>query len=190
MTPLWKYSWWEGEADHRPLRAILASDWLLLLGIATVALLLMFGCSTPFAAATSVSLLLVNFRSVILAVGIVWLVNQFIGFTLFNFPMTPNSFAWGGAILLCGIFGGICASIVTDCLKLGRIGQTFVAFHVTLFCYQIGYMFSSLFLNENYDAYTVSILLQVYRDELISLTILLLLVWLSLYIERRRTRIT
>ncbi len=115
-----------------------------------------------------------------------WATNQLIGFTLFDFPTTFNSIAWGVAILVAGVSSSLGVILLTKKLKLPRVWQLVISFHATLICYKLFYLATSVFLSSDYDAFTLQELKQAYIRELISLMFLLSAGILGVYVEKRQ----
>jgi hypothetical protein len=78
----------------RPRRAI----WIVLIVISGSCLSTLFACVTPFAAFATLAALKLDRRDGIVVVGLVWLVNQAIGYGFLGYPWTWDSVAWGLAI--------------------------------------------------------------------------------------------
>lgn len=92
-----------------------------LLVAACVSASLVFACATPFAAFAVLAAAVLPARSALLTIGIVWLVNQAIGFGLLGYPYTANAAVWG---LVIGIAAGA-ATIVAIMLfrQLAHLGR-------------------------------------------------------------------
>src|SRR5689334_6105021 len=72
--------------------------WLVILVLTSVAATLVVSCVTPFAALAVALAGTVRLARALRAMTMIWLINQFIGFILFNFPRTLNVALWGLAI--------------------------------------------------------------------------------------------
>jgi len=72
--------------------------WLVILVLTSVAATLVVSCVTPFAALAVALAGTVRLATALRAMTMIWLINQFIGFILFNFPRTLNVALWGLAI--------------------------------------------------------------------------------------------
>lgn len=65
-------------------------------------------CATPLAALGAAAAVTLGRRDALLVGGAVWLVNQFVGYTILRYPWTINSVSWGitlGAATLLSILG-------------------------------------------------------------------------------------
>ncbi|MEN9599387.1 MAG: hypothetical protein RL596_1706 [Bacteroidota bacterium] len=144
-------------------------DWLLLITILTMIVLLAFGCASPFAAIIGVSMLFRSDRTVLLSVIVSWLVNQAVGFTLFSFPVTTTSIAWGAIILAAGVISSTISILINKFLSLRRFGMVIFYFHLAFIVYQLCFFCASFFTQDDYNVYTLNILLGVYKKEIISL---------------------
>jgi len=82
--------------------------WIALLVAASIAFTLGFACATPIAAFAAAAALTMNRQSAMLLVGLVWLVNQGIGFVVLHYPWRVDSLAWGvglGIVALLSVLG-------------------------------------------------------------------------------------
>lgn len=84
----------------RPGRAL----WIALIVTTGICLSTVFACVTPFAALAALAALKLGRRDAITIVGLVWLVNQAIGYGFLGYPWTWDSGAWGLAI---GVSAGL-----------------------------------------------------------------------------------
>lgn len=182
----WLLSAVPGQYHKVPTPSPSLLGWLFLLAVSDIVLLLMFGCVTPFAATVAVSLAILPYYASMLSVLVTWSTNQAIGFTLFDFPTTFNSIAWGIAILMAGISSCLVAIAVTRKFSLTRFWQLFISFHVTLLSYKLFYLATSVFLSSEYNAFEFEALKQAYIGELISLGFLLSVGTIGVYLERRQ----
>jgi hypothetical protein len=87
------------DTDNRPLNTA-NLVWLVILVLTSVAASLVISCVTPFAALAVALAGTVRSATALGAMTLIWLINQFIGFFLFDFPRTLNVALWGLAI--CG----------------------------------------------------------------------------------------
>lgn len=186
MYVKWLLSAVPGQYHKVPTPSPSLLGWLFLLAVSDVVLLLAFGCVTPFAATVAVSLAILPYYACILSVLVTWATNQAIGFTLFDFPTTFNSIAWGIAILMAGILSCLVAIAVTRKFTLTRFWQLAISFHVTLVSYKLFYLATSVFLSSEYDAFEFQALKQAYIGELISLGFLLSVGIIGVYLERKQ----
>lgn len=78
--------------------------WMALIVAGGASLSLLFACATPFAALATLAALKTDRRDTAVALGLVWLVNQVIGYAFLGYPWTWDSLAWGAAI---GVAAGV-----------------------------------------------------------------------------------
>ncbi len=77
--------------------------WIFLLTAAGVLTTFALACATPVAAfAVLAALHMRRFAAAALMIA-VWLVGQTIGFGFLHYPLTANTFAWTGALLVCSL---------------------------------------------------------------------------------------
>jgi hypothetical protein len=91
--------------------------WLLILTVAVVGVTVALSCVTPFAALAVALAGTVGLRASMRVMITVWLANQVIGFGLFNFPRTPDTFLIGIAIGGAAIVGTISAWAVLNRMR-------------------------------------------------------------------------
>ena len=78
--------------------------WIALLVAASVAFTLGFACATPLAAFAAVAALTMTRRDALLLVGLVWLANQCVGFSVLHYPWTAECLAWGAGLGVIALF--------------------------------------------------------------------------------------
>ena len=69
--------------------------WLALLVAASVAFSLGFACAVPLAAFAAAAALTLSRADALVLILLVWLANQFVGFSVLGYPWTLGTFAWG-----------------------------------------------------------------------------------------------
>jgi len=81
------------------------SVWLctILLVAACVSASLVFACATPFAAFAVLAAAVLPLRPALITIGLVWAVNQVIGFGILDYPRDFNAAAWGLGIGLAAL---------------------------------------------------------------------------------------
>jgi hypothetical protein len=86
-------------SDHR--RALWPCAAILIAGCVSASLV--FACATPFAAFAVLAAAVLPLRSALLTIGLVWLVNQAIGFCVLDYPRDLNAGLWGLGILAAAL---------------------------------------------------------------------------------------
>lgn len=115
--------------------------WIAFVAAATIAGSLVFACATPFAAVAALAALYLRRGEAFLLVGVVWGLNQVVGYGLLNYPQTWDSFAWGAMIGIGALVAAIVAMGARAFLGsersfttgLGVFGAAFVAYQLTLY---------------------------------------------------------
>lgn len=77
----------------------------LLMAIGTVTSF-WYTCTVPLVALGTIAALSLPRRRALTTVTVVWLANQVLGYTLHQYPQTPESFAWG-AVLGVGVVASV-----------------------------------------------------------------------------------
>lgn len=114
--------------------------WMAILTLAVVGVTVALSCVTPFAALAVALAGTVGLRASLRVMIAVWLANQIIGFGLFHFPRTPDTFLMGMAIGAAAVTGTIAAWAVLGRMRtrpvLLRLGAallaSFAAFELAL----------------------------------------------------------
>lgn len=97
----------------QPQSSALTADWrrpvwIVLLVAASIAFSLGFACATPLAAFAAIAALTMPRPEALLLVGLVWLANQAVGFSVLHYPWTAGCLAWGaglGVVALLSVVG-------------------------------------------------------------------------------------
>ncbi len=92
--------------------------WMVLIVAAGACLSPLFACVTPFAALATVAALKLGGRDAFTSVGLVWLVNQAIGYGFLAYPVTWDSAAWGAAI---GASSGLAVIVAKGLASADRV---------------------------------------------------------------------
>ena len=114
--------------------------WLLVLTLAALGATVALSCVTPFAALAVALAGTVGLRASLRVTIGVWLANQLIGFGLFHFPGTFETFLMGVAIGAAAVLGTIAAWIILNrwrsrrvLLRLGlALAVSFATYELTL----------------------------------------------------------
>lgn len=91
--------------------------WKLILTLAAIGVTLALSCVTPFAALAVALAATVGLRASLRIVLVVWFANQVIGFGLFHFPLTRDTFLIGIAIGAAAVAGTIAAWAVVKRMR-------------------------------------------------------------------------
>lgn len=151
--------------------------WMALIVAAGAGLSLRYACATPFAALATLAALKTDRRDTAAIVGLVWLVNQVIGYGFLGYPMTWDSFAWGGAIGLAAGFALLTAMALSPrragsfAISLPFVGA-FAAFEFALYV-------ASFVLPSEADAFALPVVRQIFVVNALSLAGLVAVHWLA-----------
>jgi|SRR5688572_30121471 len=123
--------------------------WLLILALAVVSATVALSCVTPFAALAVALAGTVGLRASLRVMIAVWLANQLIGFGLFHFPRTLDTFLIGIAIGGAAVAGTIAAWAVLNRIRsrplLVRLGVALLASFAT---YELTLLAAVVFLGD------------------------------------------
>lgn len=82
---------------------------------------LVFACAAPFAAFAVLAAAVLPLRSALPTIGLVWLVNQAIGFGVLDYPRDANAGAWGIGMLAAALLTTAAAAAVFRRFARGSI---------------------------------------------------------------------
>jgi hypothetical protein len=122
---------------------------------------LALSCVAPLAALAVALSTTLGLRASLGVMTLVWLINQAIGFTLFHFPRTANSFWWGLAIGVAAwwiVF--VARAIVRGASPGSRWWRLCVALIATIAVYEVT-LFAAAMLLGGRDMFTLPIVSQV-----------------------------
>ena len=94
--------------------------WLGLLVGASVVFSLGLACAAPLAAFAAAAALSLSRRDALLLILLVWLANQFVGFTVLHYPWTASTFAWGVVLGAVAVLATLAGQWIADRLVGGR----------------------------------------------------------------------
>ena len=150
--------------------------WILLLTAASVFVTLGMACGTPFAALATLAALYMSRRDGLSLIGIAWIADQAVGYSLLGYPRTANSFAWG-VILGVGAFVALLAAqALADRVRdRGAVVAGAAAFAGASVAYQAVLVAATAVLASGSEAFSLPIVAWVLRVNLLSLAGLLIL---------------
>jgi hypothetical protein len=143
-----------GQTDVR-LRPL----WLALLVSGGLGLSLFFACATPFAAIATLAALWLPRRDALIAVGLVWLANQAVGYGLLGYPWTLDSLAWGAAIGVSSYLG-LFAAIALSADRPVSLA-TSLPFVAAFVVYELGLYVTGVAMGAETGAFSFAVIRQV-----------------------------
>ena len=146
--------------------------WMLVLVITSVIFTCTDACALPFAACGVVAALTLSRKDALLAIALMWVANQIIGFSYLNYPLTAQCFAWGAVIGLTAIVSTLAAQFS---LKFtSGIKQIVAAFVVAFAAYEM-MLFATSFVLGGLENYTLVVQGQILAINALSLPALLII---------------
>jgi hypothetical protein len=123
--------------------------WLLILTVAAVGATVALSCVTPFAGLAVALAGTVGLCTSLRVMIAVWVMNQLIGFGLFHFPGTRDTFLMGVAIGAAAIIGTIAAGAVLNRVRTRRVLlRLSVAVMVSFVSYELALLAPVMFLGD------------------------------------------
>ena len=98
---------------------------------------LAFACAAPFAAFAVIAAGMLPMRSALTTIGLVWLINQAIGFGVLSYPADVNTMLWGVVILAAALASTAAASTVLHHARGNRTVTLGIAFVAAFAAYEL-----------------------------------------------------
>jgi hypothetical protein len=136
--------------------------WIALLVAASVAFSLGFACATPLAAFAAIAALSMPRKDALLLIGLVWLANQAVGFSVLHYPLTPNCFAWGAGLGIVAVLATLGAEWTAGRFNpLGRLASA-LAFLAAFAIYEVPLFLTSIIVQSGVEDYTAAIVGRIF----------------------------
>jgi len=137
--------------------------WIALLVVASAAFTLGFACAAPFAAFAAVAALTMSRREALLLVGLVWLANQGVGFSLLHYPWTADCLGWGAGLGAVALLATLAAELgAKRSSSLPKPVSSIAAFLSAFAAYE-GLLFAASFiLQSGVENYAPSVVARIF----------------------------
>jgi hypothetical protein len=176
------------EANSQKHRSIASAwPWLVWLAILIGSSLVFsvgFACAAPFEAIGAAAAITLARRDALLVSGVIWLINQCVGYGMRGYPWTSHSVAWGiglgVATLLATVAAGAAYQLRTAIPKAVRFGIAFVA---AFLVFEAAIYAVALFFLGGLEDFTIGIVSRVFAIN--AATFVGLVVVYSLIAEKR-----
>jgi hypothetical protein len=120
--------------------------WIVLLTAASTATTFVLACATPFSALAALAAVHMRQRDGIILMLLTWLASQIVGFGFLDYPHSPSTFAWGGALAMAGVVAALGAYAALSRLEAATppmrlavaYGAAFVAFKAVILLWALG----------------------------------------------------
>ena len=138
--------------------------WSAILGLTAIVGSYGFACVFPFAAIAALAAVTLDTKRAAMLVAAVWAANQVVGFTLMNYPLDAQAFAWSGFILVAAMaaLGTAVAVGTRELLSFRTLG----ALVASITAYQ-AVMFVGAFALDGFESSTATIVAQVALNDCI-----------------------
>jgi len=137
------------------------SIWAAILTLAVILGSLALSCVAPLAALAVALSATLGLRASLGVMTLVWLINQAIGFTLFHFPRTANSFWWGLAIGIAALsIVFVARAIMRGASRRSRRLRLCIALVAAIAVYELALFAAALMLGGR-EMFTLPIVSQV-----------------------------
>lgn len=150
---------------------------MALIVVAGASLSLFYACATPFAALATLAALKTDRRDMALVVGLVWLLNQAIGYGFLGYPWRWDSLAWGAAI---GVAAGM-SLLAAMALAPRRPGPFAISlpFVGAFAAYEFSLYVTSFILPTESGAFALSVVRQIFVVNAVVLVALIVVHWVA-----------
>ena len=145
--------------------------WILIVVLTSAIFTCTDACALPFAACGAVAALTLARRDALLAIGLMWVANQIIGFSYLNYPLTAQCFAWGAVIGLTAIVSTISAQFAVA--RTSGIKKIISAFFFAFAAYEM-MLFATSFVLGGLETYTLDVQARIFAINALSLPALLI----------------
>jgi hypothetical protein len=136
--------------------------WIALLVAASVAFTLGFACATPLAAFAAIAALSTPRKDALLLIGLVWLANQAIGFSVLHYPWTADCLAWGVGLGIVSVLATLGAEWAAKRFNhLGRFASA-MAFLAAFAIYEGLLFLTSIIVQSGVEDYTAAIVGRIF----------------------------
>ncbi len=148
--------------------------WIALVAGSSILFSLALACATPFAAIATVAGGMMARRDAVVLVGIAWLANQGIGYLVLDYPLTLDSFAWGGMIGVATLLATLMAGEIARRWPALMISLT-VGYLAAFATYELIVFAATAFLPSVDGAFSLEIVARIFGINLLALAGLLVL---------------
>jgi hypothetical protein len=164
--------------------------WIALLVAASVAFSLGFACATPLAAFAAIAALSMPRKDALLLIGLVWMANQAVGFSVLHYPWTADCFAWGVGLSIVAVLATLGAEWAVERFNpLGRLASA-MAFLAAFAIYEGLLFLTSIIVQNGIEDYTAAIVGRIFAINAFAFIALLVVnsigVSAGIALERRR----
>ena len=101
-------------------------------------------------------------RDALLLVGLVWLVNQAVGFSVLHYPLTPDCFAWGAGLGIVALLGTLGAEWTAQRVNPLRRLASAMAFLAAFAIYEGLLFLISIIVQSGVADYTAAIVGRIF----------------------------
>jgi len=141
-----------GHTDRAPDRGLRRIGWFAILLAAAIGSSFTFECVTPFAAFAVLTAATLSRRAALLAIAMIWLANQILGYAALGYPFESESLLWGLAIGVAVLAATEAAQGVFAALRGSAVWQSIpVAFVAAFLVYEVLLYLVSLGLGGSYN---------------------------------------
>ncbi len=137
---------------------------------------LFFACAAPFAAIGALAASKMGRTQGLALVVVSWLANQAVGFAILGYPMSTETFAWGGAIGLAAILGFAAARSAME-FSAGDYTRVAIAFASAFVGYELSLYAAGFLLPTADDAFSIATVMRVFEINALAFAGFLLIQW-------------
>ncbi len=147
--------------------------WIALIAALSVGGSLAFACAAPLAAISALAATRMDSRTGLALTVTAWLSNQIVGYGILDYPVTANSFAWGGAIGIAAVLAFLSARGI-DTKRPPQIFGLALAFLIAFAAYELALYAAGFVLGGSDAAFSFAIVARIFAINAVAFAGLLL----------------
>jgi hypothetical protein len=135
--------------------------WVALIAGLSVAGSFAFACAAPLAAVAALAAITMGRADGVALVVAAWLANQIVGFGFLDYPLSANTFAWGGTIGAAALAVFLAARL-TQAVRLPALVSVALALPLSFVAYEAVLYAAGLVLGGSDSAFTTEVIQRIF----------------------------
>jgi hypothetical protein len=165
--------------DTRSINSPREFIWLILLLLSSLVFTLGFACAAPLAAFGAIAAVAFSRRDALILCGAVWLVNQFVGYTILSYPWSVTSVSWGLILGGATIIASLSSRWIYRHSKTPYLFRSIAAFIAAFAVFEVSLYAVALFVLGGAQDFTADIVIRIFAINAGAFVGLLALNWLA-----------
>jgi hypothetical protein len=135
--------------------------WLILLLLSSLVFTLGFACAAPLAAFGAIAAVAFSRRDALILCGVVWLVNQVVGYTILRYPWSVTSVSWGLVLGGATIIASLSSRWIYRHSKTPYLFRLIAAFIAAFVVFEVSLYAVTLFVLGGVQDFTADIVIKI-----------------------------